>query len=93
VLVALEETGSGGDGAGGGVPGNGGVAIDDQVAVGCDVVGVDLSADEAGAGERRDREGQEDSREGAKRGPAREERGRAGLGKGKIREKEHGCTS
>jgi hypothetical protein len=93
VLVALDETSSGGDDAGGGVAGNGGVAIDDQVAMGRNAVGVDLCAGEAAAGERRDRESQEDSHDGAEREPAREERGRSGLGKGKIREKKHGCTS
>jgi hypothetical protein len=42
VFVALEETSSGGGDAGGCVTGNGGVAIDDEIVVGSDAVGVDL---------------------------------------------------
>ena len=53
-LVAVEETGAGGVDAGFCISGDGGVAIDDEVAVGNDGSGVDLCA---GRGEVTENEG------------------------------------
>ena len=48
VFVALGEMGAGGGDAGFGVAGNGGVAVEDEVAMGSDAGGVDLGAGETG---------------------------------------------
>jgi hypothetical protein len=88
VLVALEETSSGGGDTGRCVAGNGGVTIDDQVAVGGGAVRVDLCA-----GERRGGECQEDGREWNEMEPARAGRGKSGLAKGEVTENGHGYTS
>jgi len=88
VLVALEETSSGGGDAGRCVAGDGSVTIDDQVAMGGDAVSVDLCA-----GERCGGECQEDWREWDETEPARADRGKSGLGKGEVSENGHGCTS
>jgi hypothetical protein len=52
VVVALEEGGPRGTGAGFGVSGDGGVAIDDEITVGGDAGGGDLCVGEGGKGER-----------------------------------------
>ena len=51
VLVAPEDMGSGGGDAGFGVAGDGGVAIEDEVAMGRDAGGVDLGGVQLGVGE------------------------------------------
>ena len=56
VLVAEGETSSGGGDAGFGVPGDGGVAIEDEVAVGSDAGGVDLGHGKLGCGEACEKE-------------------------------------
>jgi hypothetical protein len=93
VFVALEEASSGGGDAGGCVAGNSGVAIDDEIVVGSDAVGVDLGGGKRGGGKRGDGNGEEDSRESCDDAPVRGERGGSGLGKNKVGDKKHGCTS
>jgi hypothetical protein len=54
VLVAPDDMGSGGGDVGLGVAGDGGVAIEDEVAVGRDAGGVDLGSGDAGQEHRQD---------------------------------------
>jgi hypothetical protein len=56
VLVAVGETGSGGGDEGLCVGGDGGVAIEDKIAMGSDAGGVDLGSSHAGEEERQDTE-------------------------------------
>ncbi len=60
VFVAPGETGSGGGDAGFGVAGDGGVAIEDEEAMGRDAGGVDLGGVQLGVGETGKEEGEED---------------------------------
>jgi hypothetical protein len=54
VFVAPGEMGAGGGDAGFGIAGDGRVAIEDEVAVGSDAVGVDLGTGESGQTKRQD---------------------------------------
>jgi hypothetical protein len=92
VFVALDEMGAGGGDAGFGVAGDGGVAIEDEVAVRCDARGVDLGID-LGAGET----GEEDRQD---EGSVAQAADCACNGDGKSRRRKiqvggngHGCTS
>ena len=91
VFVALGEMGAGGGDAGFGVAGDGGVAVEDEVAVGSDAGGVDLGAGECG-------EEQKISEDKARRKMAMADGSavgdeESGLAESNLLRAEHGCTS
>ena len=75
VLVSPCETGAGGGDAGLGVAGNGGIAVEDEVAMGSDAGGVDLGASDTG-----EEEDQDDGASKRMTCPNRRARGREELG-------------
>ncbi len=89
MLVALGETGAGGGDVGLGVAGNGGVAVEDEVAMGSHAGGVDLGAGETGE--------EEDQDDGALiDGVSEQTRGGDSKSLGttnQVAAKGHGCTS